>query len=265
MNDLVTVVVPVYNRPSLLRRAVASAIAQTYRPIEILIIDDGSTDETPFAIAELQSKHPEVRSFRQENSGPGAAREAGRVRALGTFLQYLDSDDILLPRKLELQMRALSADPEAGLAYGRTRYRDASGGEVLCTWKPLLEGETEILPHFLRGRLWETVTPLYRTSAVAAAGPWTSRRLEEDWEYDCRVGALGTRLTFVPEVLAEHRDDASDRLSRGEVFDQGRLSHRAAAHESIYLSARRAGISDPAPEMQQFARATDRGAEGELS
>jgi len=254
VNDVVSVIVPVYNRAAQLRRAVASAISQTYRPIEILIVDDGSTDDTPLAIAELQARHAEARGIRQENGGPGAARETGRRAARGAFLQYLDSDDVILPRKLELQVRALDANPGAGIAYARTRYRDAAGVEMACTWKTPLDGELSIFPHFLRGRLWETVTPLYRAPVAEAAGPWTTLRLEEDWEYDCRVGALGTPLAFVPEVLAEHLDDAPGRLSRGAALDPRRLRDRAEAHARVYAHARRAGIDADAPEMQHFAR-----------
>jgi hypothetical protein len=253
--NLVTIVVPVYNRSALLRRAVASALAQTYRPIEIIVVDDGSTDDTPEAIDALEAAHPEVRSIRKPNGGPGSAREAGRVAAHGAFVQYLDSDDVLLSHKLELQMRALAADAAAGAAYGRTRYCNAQGNEIACTWKTLLAGETTIFPYFLLGRLWETVSPLYRASAVAGAGPWTCRRVEEDWEYECRIGALDLKLAFVADVVAEHRDDARDRLSRGEPLDPSRMSDRAAAHESIYASARRAGIGHDRPEMQHFSRA----------
>ncbi|MEA2570929.1 MAG: hypothetical protein QOI24_2930 [Acidobacteriota bacterium] len=255
MKPLVSIIVPVYNRASLLRQAVASALAQTYRPIEMVIVDDGSTDDTSLAIAELVAQHPEVRAVRRENGGPGAARETGRLEARGAFLQYLDSDDLLLSHKLEFQVAALLESPEAIAAYGQTRYRDAANNEIACTWKPLLDGETSILPHFLRGRLWETVSPLFRAEAVAAAGPWTPHRLEEDWEYDCRVGALGKTLIFVPGIVAEHRDASADRLSAGATGDPARLRDRAAAHQSIYASARRAGITNDAPEMQHFARA----------
>ncbi len=107
---LVSIIVPVFNRPALLAEAVGSALAQTYRPIEILIVDDGSTDETPATAAQLASEHPaEIRVLRQVNAGPGSARERGRQTARGEFLQYLDSDDLLLPRKLELQVAALRA------------------------------------------------------------------------------------------------------------------------------------------------------------
>jgi len=255
VQPLVSIIIPVYNRASLLRQAVASALAQTYRAFEIIIVDDGSTDDTPAVIEELVAQHTALRTVRRENGGPGAAREMGRIAARGEYLQYLDSDDLLLSHKLELQVAALQERPAAVAAYGRTRYRDANNAEIACTWKPLLNGQTSILPHFLRGRLWETVTPLYRAAAAAAAGPWTPRRLEEDWEYDCRVGALGLPAVFVPEIVAEHRDASTDRLSRGAILNADRLRDRAAAHQSIYASARRAGISNDAAEMQHFARA----------
>jgi hypothetical protein len=203
--------------------------------------------------------HPCLQPRIAAASGGGERARANvsrvRVAARGEYLQYLDSDDLLLSHKLELQVAALQERPDAVAAYGRTRYRDTKNVEIACTWKPLLNGETAIFPYFLRGRLWDTLTPLYRASAVAAAGPWTPRRLEEDWEYDCRVAALRLPIVFVPEIAAEVRDSAPDRLSRGRILDADRLRDRAAAHESIFASARLAGIGNDAPEMQHFARA----------
>lgn len=250
----VSIIIPVYNRPALLREAVASALAQTWRPIEILIVDDGSTDDTPAVIAELARSHDVIRALHRPNGGPGAARETGRLAARGEFLQYLDSDDLLLPSKLELQVTALLREPAAAIAYGRTTYRNAEGNVIPCTWKPSLDGQTQIFPHFLLGRLWETATPLYRASVASEVGPWSTLRLEEDWEYDCRYGALGAQLVHVATIVAEHRDLAADRLSRGRVTDPYRLSQRAAAHAAIYRSARRAEITNEQPEMQQYAR-----------
>src|SRR4051795_5577813 len=95
---IVSTIIPVFNRPAMLREAVASVLAQTYRPIEIIIVDDSSTDDTPVVIDELAARHPEVRGIRRPNGGPGLARESGRGEARGEFIQYLDSDDLLMPR-----------------------------------------------------------------------------------------------------------------------------------------------------------------------
>lgn len=238
----------------MLREAVASVLAQTWRPIEIVIVDDASTDDTPAVIAELAARHPEVRSIRKPNGGPGLAREAGRGEARGDFIQYLDSDDLLMPRKFALQIEAFENEPECGVAYGITRYRNASDEEIECTWKEANQTQKAIFPSFLLARWWETSTPLYRKSVCDAAGPWTALRLEEDWEYDCRVGALGTRLAYVAEVVAEHRDHDDGRLSRGSGADPARLRDRARAHELITAHARRAGVSIESPEFQHFGR-----------
>jgi hypothetical protein len=251
---LVSVIIPVFNRAAMLVDAVNSALAQTYRPIEIVIVDDGSTDNTPDAVAALAARHDEVRTVRRANGGAGAARESGRRAARGELLQYLDSDDLLLPRKLELQARALAQHPECAIAYGQTRHRAADGSEIACHWKPEMRGETEIFPHFLRARMWDTLTPLYRASVCAEAGPWRELRVEEDWEYDCRIGTLGVQLAYVPEVLCEERHGAPNQLSRGAAGDRDRLRDRAAAHAAILGHARRAGVASSAPEMQRFAR-----------
>src|ERR1700730_16934030 len=91
--SLVSVIIPVYNRAAMLREAVDSVLAQTYRPIEIVIVDDGSTDDTAAVADEMASRHSGIiRVIHQRNAGVGHAREAGRQAAEGEFIQYLDSD-----------------------------------------------------------------------------------------------------------------------------------------------------------------------------
>lgn len=250
---LVSVIVPVHDRPRLLVEAVQSALGQSHRPLEVIIVDDGSTDETGRVAAELARAHPEVLALQRDNGGPGRARETGRLSARGEFVQYLDSDDLLLPGKLEAQVAGLRARPECGVSYGFTQYRLADGGLRLARWKPSGHVTERLFPAFLRERFWETATPLYRASLCDAVGPWTSLRLEEDWEYDCRVAALHTRLHFVAQFVAEHRQHAERRLSGG-LHEPWRLRDRAEAHALILGHARRAGVDPRAPELRHFAR-----------
>ena len=100
----VSVVIPTYNRSALITRALDSVLAQTVKPHEILVVDDGSTDDT----ASLVRKHyPAVQLIRQKNTGVSAARNAGITAATGEWVALLDSDDAWLPRKLERQVHAV--------------------------------------------------------------------------------------------------------------------------------------------------------------
>ncbi len=252
---LVSTLLPVYNRPDLLRRAVRSVLEQTYRPIEILLVDDGSTDETPRVVDEWAGAHPGIiRALHIPNGGAGVAREAGRQLARGEFIQHLDSDDELLPRKFELQVAALAADPAAGIAYGPTAYGpDSARTAELGPWKRTGETIETLFPSMLGDRWWGTATPLYRRSLVDAAGPWLNLRVNEDWEYDCRIAAGGVRLAFVPVMVAREYAHSGPRLSRSSIRDGAILRVRAQAMSLIFGHAQRAGIGEDAPEMRHFA------------
>ena len=155
----------------MLREAVASVLAQTYRPIEIVIVDDGSTDnDTPGGHRRLARAIQKVRGIRRPNGGPGLAREAGRAEARGEFIQYLDSDDLLMPRKFELQVAALEAHPECGVAYGIALSRCRGKRDRVHVETGQSDPEDD-LPPFLVARWWDTPTPLYRRSVCDAAGP----------------------------------------------------------------------------------------------
>lgn len=252
---LVSTIIPVHNRAGMLREAVASVLAQTYRPIEIIIVNDGSTDDTAGVADELaQTNQQEVRVIHQSNIGPGLAREAGRRAARGEFIQYLDSDDLLLPEKFQKQVAGLHAHPECGVSYGWTRYRHVDGQVEGVAWKGSGAKVETMFPGFLMSRWWDTPTPLYRASVCEEAGPWTNLKLEEDWEYDCRVASLGVRLHYCEEFVVEVRDHNDGRLCKGAALDAERTRERVRAHKLILSHARKAGLKEDAPEVQHFAR-----------
>lgn len=257
IKGLVSIIVPVFNRPRQLRQAVESVLKQDYRPIEVIIVDDGSTDGATVAQAEkMVSENPGiVRLLLQENGGPGVAREHGRRSARGEFIQYLDSDDVLLPGKFSAQVSLLRGDPKADVAYGITYFRDSTGNLYEQAHKDTGIARDNMFPTFLNSRWWETATPLYRAEVCEKAGPWTDLRLEEDWEYDCRVASMGGRLVYCPVPVSEHRDHEGGRLSRGKGQDPSRLRMRAASHGLVWRHAVRAGLTRSAPvEVGRFSR-----------
>ncbi|MCU0808287.1 MAG: glycosyltransferase family 2 protein [Candidatus Contendobacter sp.] len=248
--DLITTIIPVFNRSALLREAVASVLAQDYRPIEVIVVDDGSTDETGRVAEELAARHPaEIRVLHIANGGPGAAREAGRQAAQGEFVQYLDSDDLLLPGKFTAQVAGLRACSECGVAYGKTGY----GRDTTRPWKRTGERIEAMWPSFLQARWWDTSTPLYRREVTDAAGPWESLRQEEDWVYDCRAAARGTRLCYIDQFVSLTGNAAPDRLS-GNTASSRYWRDRAAAHRLIWECVKSVGPDFEQPELRHFAR-----------
>lgn len=255
---LVSVIIPVFNRPTQLVAAVESAASQCHGSLEVLVVDDGSTDgQTPEAAQWLAARYPGmVKVHRIVNGGPGLAREYGRLLARGEFVQYLDSDDVLLPGKLSAQVAALRQTPEADVAYGITLFRDATGRLLPGAHKDTGIERERMFPSFLHCRWWETATPLYRQSICARAGAWTDLRLEEDWEYDCRIASIGGRLVYVNVPVSEHRDHGGQRLSRGMALEPTRLAMRARAHSLVWSHAQRAGLPQSHPnDVAKFGQA----------
>jgi glycosyltransferase involved in cell wall biosynthesis len=254
IEGLVSTIIPAHNRPSLLREAVGSVLAQTYRPIEIIIVDDGSTDQTGREADTLAGNYPEVRVIHRQNGGPGAARETGRLVAQGEFIQYLDSDDLLLPNKFELQVSGLRRFGDCAVSYGKTRFYIYGVQPADVAWKRTGEHIPTIFPSFLESRWWGTSTPLYRRNVTDLAGPWTELRSEEDWEYDCRIARHGNRLHYCDIFVSDERAVSGYRLSMGGATDPEKLRSRAHAHKLILEHAFAAQISHQNYEMKLFAR-----------
>jgi len=235
--NLVSTIIPVFNRPDLIVEAVQSVLGQTHRPIEIIIVDDGSTDHTPEVLRSLQTDHSEIKVFRQENAGPGTARELGRLNLRGEFVQYLDSDDVLLPLKFEQQIAALALNNKADVAYGKTEVVQLGNKPRQRAGRNTGMRHDTMFPLMIRERWWYTSTPLYRRQVLEQAGPWTSMNNEEDWEYDCRVAALGGVLAYVDEFVSLHRVH-DNHLSHNGASSPDKLRNRALSRAKIFQHAK---------------------------
>jgi len=257
--ELVSTIIPVHNRSDLLREAVASVLDQTYRPIEIVIVDDGSTDDTAAVAEDLARSSPEtILVIHQLNAGPGAARQRGMELARGSFIQFLDSDDLLLPGKFAAQVEALRQQPDCQICYGPSLEENHAMQPVQRRGPMRGTGQVRstLFPHLLVERWWTTSCPLYRRDLLDQIGPWRSWINEEDWEYDARAGATGARLAWVPEEVSVRRIHLADgHLSDEGCEDPRKLAHRALAQASLFLCAQRAGVAHDTSEMRHFARA----------
>lgn len=255
--NLVSTIIPVYNRPDMLREAVQSVLDQTYRPIEILIADDGSTDSETLRVGEeLERQHPGVIKFlRKENSGPGPTRELGRQHARGEFIQYLDSDDLLRPHKFELMVQALREHPECGAAYGYICVHPLNKPPHEQPYKGSGIVRETLFPWLLADRWWNTDCPLFRRSVCDAVGPWTDIRWSQDWEYDGRVAALGTKLVHVPDWVCDERHHTTGRQTdTADWLRPERLINRKRFMELMLSHAERGGVDEFTPQRQHFTR-----------
>jgi glycosyltransferase involved in cell wall biosynthesis len=254
----VSVVIPVYNRSKRLRDAVMSVLLQTYANIEIVIIDDGSIDDTYRVVKELANKWPStINIYRQTNSGPGPARQLGTENSNGEFIQYLDSDDILLPLKLEQQVISLIKNPQSGISYGISYQADYSFDPPVISG-PIRSTGDEIFflfPKLLNERWWTTSCPLYRRSLVQQIGSWRNLINEEDWEFDARAARLGTSLVWINIGVSIRRINMSeDHLSSGGCTDKRKLTDRIVAKKLLYSYALSSGIKVSDNEMQTFTK-----------
>ena len=255
VEGFISTIIPVFNRASMLKEAVGSVLKQTYRPIEIIIVDDGSTDKTSNVVDQLATDQPSIiTAIHIKSSGPGPAREAGRKIARGEFIQYLDSDDILMPDKFKMQVEGLRKNPDCGVSYGKTRYYHINDSPKDIPLKRTGERIPTMFPAFLQSRWWSTSTPLFRSVVTDKAGPWTDLRNEEDWEYDCRIASQNIKLHYCDTFVSDTRDHEDNRLCRDGSIDPVKLKDRAIAHKLILGHALKAGIDKDEPEMKHFAR-----------
>jgi glycosyltransferase involved in cell wall biosynthesis len=202
---LVSVVMPAYNSAAYLEEAVASVLAQSYRPLELLIVDDGSSDDTPRLIAELEQRQPGmVHGYRQGNRGPYPARNLGLGHARGELIAFLDADDYWDPTFLST-LTATLAEAEADLAYCGWQNVGVEGGFGDPYVPPAYEDGDSVVS-FLDSCPWPIHAALMRRTLMARLGGFSERCFTSmDFDLWLRARAASERIVLVPEVLAFYR------------------------------------------------------------
>lgn len=201
----VSVIMPVYNSSQFIAEAIESAINQTYKDLEIIVIDDGSTDSTSAIVGKYVKQYSgRVRYFYQSNCGPAAARNRGIKEAGGEYMAFLDSDDIWLPEKSELQISRLETDPKCGLVHTK-RVRIGLDGETLLTrhGEPL---EGHVFDRLLKENSICSSSVMIRKSCLDAAGLFNEDRNNRSEDYDIWLRiAHKYQLGFIDQILVKYR------------------------------------------------------------
>ena len=197
---LVSVVIPCYNQANFLAEAIESVLAQTYGHVEIVVVKDGSIDDT-VAVA---SRYAQVRCISQVNGGQGAARNEGFKHATGEYVVFLDSDDRLLPHALEIGVQCLASRPGCAFAVGRCVYIGPDGGRRLTTYRPVIE-RNHYLNLLITNYIWTPGMVLFRTAVVRHLGGFrTTVSGSEDYDLYLRI-ARNHRIWCHGNIVSEYR------------------------------------------------------------
>jgi glycosyltransferase involved in cell wall biosynthesis len=209
-HPLVSVIIPVYNGARFLRAALESVFAQTYRPIDVIVVDDGSVDDSGI----IAQGFPEVRYFRQTNQGVAAARNHGIEAARGEFFAFLDQDDLWTTEKLEVQLRYLQSHPDLGYTLTHQQYF-LEPGAALPAWF-----RKDLLSSVHTG--WVLGTLVVRRAIFEQVGNFAtgySAANDSDWFF--RAKAAGIPMAVVPELLLRKRiHEANDSGRAKEVLSE---------------------------------------------
>jgi Glycosyl transferase family 2 len=196
---LVSVVIPCYNSARYLSETIESVLAQTYAQVELIVVNDGSTDRT----AEIAQSYP-LQYVYQKNGGISAARNTGVLHSRGKYVLFLDHDDRLLPRAIEVGVKSLEERPECAMAVGEHRYIQADGTEIGFSHKSAIVRDhyEELLEH----NFIETpCSVLHRRSALDLTGLFVEKvQGAEDYEMYLRTARQNPILTHGTAV-AEYR------------------------------------------------------------
>jgi glycosyltransferase involved in cell wall biosynthesis len=188
----ISVIIPVYNAEETIKDTIESVLSQTYSQFEIIVINDGSQDKTLEIVSRILDPRLKVLSY--PNAGVSVSRNRGISQAAGDYVSFLDADDLWTPDKLETQLKALQANPQAAVAYSWTDWIDASGQFLRSGGHITVNGDV-YAKLLLRDFVESGSNPLIRRQALTEVGGFDeSLNLAADWDMWLRLAA---RYEFV--------------------------------------------------------------------
>ena len=255
----VSVIVPAHNYARFLGQAIDSLRSQTYTDWECVVVDDGSTDGTAEIVAALAASDRRIAYVWQAAAGPSPARNAGLAVTFGEFVQFLDADDLLGPRKLQHQLEVFRQHPEADIVYGGVRYfvedaADDGQEKAVRRWierptRRVVSGpEESALEALVDDNIMVVEAPLIRRTLLEKVGGFDPRiRRMEDWELWLRCALAGAYFTY---------DGAGD----DEAMPHVRVHRASSSQDQIGMHQAAAGVRKsvernlPTPALRRLNR-----------
>lgn len=215
---LVTVIIPTYNHSQFVGQAINSVLEQTMDDLELIVVDDGSTDDTKNVVSAIDD--PRIRYHHQENQGLASTRNTGLRLARGKYIGFLDADDYWLPGKLASQINLLEANTRLGLVYGGYYVVDENGTRIATRRPRIVHNDTLaelILDNYVTG---SATTSVVRAEVFEQVGSFNqSLKACEDWDMWLRVAAVYS-LGAVNDIVACIRVHGNNMTSNAALMDK---------------------------------------------
>lgn len=209
---LISVIMPCYNAQAYVKEAIESVFQQSYSNIELIVVDDGSSDQSYDILCQCRETHPNLIVFKQQNLGPFPARNLALANAKGEFIAFLDADDYWAADFLEKLLQTM-LEKKADLAYCGWQ-NIVEGGENGPAYVPPAYEHGDIFRSFLASCPWPIHAALIRRKIVDQAQGFSLRCFSAmDYDFWIRISAITQNITLVPEVLAFYRWHAHGQIS----------------------------------------------------
>lgn len=235
MKNLISVIVPTFNSEKWLRACCASVVNQTYRNIELIIVNDGSTDNTPNLLSEIMKSDKRIRVIHTDNGGVCRARNIGLDEAIGDYIAFLDSDDLLQDNAIELLYNAIQRE-EADIAVGWMTNIDSDGTDLGCPyslthaiWTENMALEQLLLDHPATYTVWGKI---YRKELISDIRFVEGKKVHEDsfFVFECLLKK--PKVVVIEDIVIKYRlsENSASRCAFSEkVFDILYFSNRKRA------------------------------------
>ncbi|WP_084589438.1 glycosyltransferase family 2 protein [Cobetia amphilecti] len=215
--SLVSVIVPCYNRENIIIETLDSVYNQTYKNIELIVIDDGSVDDSLSVIKSWASKFEKndffkVKILEQVNSGAQVARNLGLENSNGMYIQYLDSDDILHNKKIELQVKEFLKNPTIDFVHSEYQFFSVTLDNCVGNIK---SGEYSLVKHISLKSPIQTSIGLYKRKICEIIGPWdVELKIGQDIDYNSRLIIATQNSYFLKGCFTYLRKHSGERVSQ---------------------------------------------------
>lgn len=227
MEFKVSVIIPTYNRGQLISDSIESVINQTYKNWELIIVDDGSTDNTAEIVNQYVAEHPNIFCYKRPShklKGANSCRNFGFEVATGKFVKFFDSDDLLAPKILEAQVEQLTNHPDADVSFCNMAFFTKNDGEIVHLdkmWSKILISEKPVEDYIYKKLRWQTAAGLWKKTSLDTEPFQEGLMNSQEWLMHLKYLLRDIRIVVSSEIggyIRVHRNSMSNNKNKGAAY-----------------------------------------------